>query len=217
MGDVTRHALEYTMIKRGINVEIYGKFIENEHRLDTNSEFLTLRFLPNATPLQNRWRTNGLSAEFLADYSAIFFPGEDAEALNRRTEIKSGVNFIANELLENAMKFNYSLRKGNGSINLTMELKENRIVFYVSNYLTQTNSKTFKHFINRLLTEDPNALYMEQLLQNEEYDNNSNTISALGYLTSINDWNALLGWKFEDFEGESDTQEVTVMVQLLIH
>ena len=196
-------------------MEIYGEFIENEHRHDTDSEFLTLRFLPNATPLQNRWLTNGLSADFLADYLAIFFPGEDTEALNRRSEIKSGVSFIANELLENAMKFNYSLLDGSGSINLAMELKEDRIVFYVSNYLTQTNGDTFKHFINRLLTEDTDELYMEQLMQNGEDDNN--TSSGLGYLTSVNDWKAILGWKFEDFEAELNTQKVTVMVQLLVH
>jgi hypothetical protein len=106
---------------------IYGDFIECNYLNETcaDSEFLIIKFLPTSASLQQRWRTNGLSADFLADYLSTFFPGEDSESLNRRSEVTGGVSYIANELLENAMKFNYAHAKQ--SISIGMNLKTDGI------------------------------------------------------------------------------------------
>lgn len=192
--------------------DIYGKFVDRDYLKNngTDSEFLILNFSPTSTSLQQRWRNNGLSADFLADYLSTFFPGEDDESLNRRSEIKGGVSYIANELLENAMKFNYAPAKH--SVSIGMELKTDKIIFYVSNSLDPEIIISFQHHIHRLLTEDTNELYMETIMANEEDDENSS--SGLGYLTMINDWSATLAWKFEDLEKDSKSQKVTVMVQI---
>ena len=192
--------------------DIYGKFVDRDYLKNngTDSEFLILNFSPTSTSLQQRWRNNGLSADFLADYLSTFFPGEDDESLNRRSEIKGGVSYIANELLENAMKFNYAPAKH--SVSIGMELKTDKIIFYVSNSLDPEIIISFQHHIHRLLTEDTNELYMETIMANEEDDENAS--SGLGYLTMINDWNATLAWKFEDLEKDSKSQKVTVMVQI---
>jgi hypothetical protein len=195
--------------------DIFGSYIERDYldnrSDDTDSEFLIINFLPTSTSLQQRWRNNGLSADFLADYVSTFFPGEDAESLNRRSEIKGGVSYIANELLENAMKFNYSPAKH--SVSIGMNLKMDEVIFYVSNSINPAIIKPFQELIQRLLTEDPNELYMEKLMENNEEDED-NTSSGLGYLTMINDWNAKLAWKFEDIKNASKLQKVTVMVQI---
>ncbi len=191
--------------------QIFGNFVERDYVSDTgaDSEFLIINFSPTSMPLQHRWRNNGLSADFLADYLSSFFPGEDDESLNRRSEIKGGVSYIANELLENAMKFNYAPAKH--SVSIGMELKTDKVVFYVSNSLDPAIRKSFQISIQRLLTEDPNELYMKRLVENEEDAESSG--SGLGYLTMINDWNAELAWKFEEIEEDPQTQKVTVMVQ----
>src|ERR1700683_674106 len=70
-------------------------------------EYLTLAFSPTSAPLRSRWRNNGLSADFLADYVTTFLPTRDGKpaAASRQKELKHAVTYVANELLENAMKY----------------------------------------------------------------------------------------------------------------
>ena len=189
-------------------MQTLGDFIDCD--TSDHCEFLVLTFSPTSVPLQQRWRNNGLSADFLADYLSTFFPGEDDDALNRRAEIKDGVNFVANELLENAMKFNFPTSKY--PVRLYMGLKKDQVQFYVTNSIDPSVTESWQHELNRILTEDTNELFMEQLMNNEE----ENSDSGLGYLSMINDWNATLAWKIESVENDANVQKVTVMVQLPI-
>ena len=190
-------------------MQTLGDFIECD--TSDHCEFLIINFSPTSVPLQQRWRNNGLSADFLADYLSTFFPGEDEDALNRRAEIKDGVNFVANELLENAMKFNFPTSKY--PVRLYMGLKKDQVQFYVTNSIDPAVIESWQHELNRILTEDPNELFMEQLMNNEADENSD---SGLGYLSMINDWNAKLAWKFEPVQDDAKAQKVTVMVQLPI-
>ena len=78
--------------------ETFGDFA---HELSNSGECLTLSFLPSARPLHERWRNNGLSADFLSDYFSTFLPSDN----HHKDDIRGAVSYIANELLENAMKF----------------------------------------------------------------------------------------------------------------
>ena len=51
----------------------FGEFSELNEK---DGEYLKIGFLPNSIPLQQRWRNNGLSADFLAGYVSTFFPVE---------------------------------------------------------------------------------------------------------------------------------------------
>ena len=73
--------------------QIFGHFID---RQDADGEYLKLGFSPTSMPIQQRWRNNGLSADFLADYLSTFFPGEDTASAERQVEIKGAVSYIAN-------------------------------------------------------------------------------------------------------------------------
>ncbi len=86
-------------------IEIFGDFSESKLN---NEEFLIIGFSPTSIPIKQRWRNNGLSADFVADYLTTFFPvsDEDPSTRERQVEIKGAVSYIANELLENAMKYN---------------------------------------------------------------------------------------------------------------
>jgi len=190
-------------------IQILGDFIE----LDTcdTSDFLTINFSASSVPLQQRWRNNGLSADFLADYLCTFFPGEDDATHNRRAVIKDGVNFVANELLENAMKFNFPAARQ--PVRLYMGLMQDKVLLYVTNCIDPSVVEGWLHELNRVLTEDTQDLFLEQLAKN---NNAGNSDSGLGYLSMINDWNASLAWKFESAPDDKKVLQVTVMVQLPI-
>jgi hypothetical protein len=188
--------------------QIFGAYSEPD---DQHQEYLKLCFSPSSVPLQQRWRNNGLSADFLAGYVGTFFQGEDAAALDRQADISGAVSFIANELLENAMKFSYAPARR--SVNLTMQLERDRIRFYISNSVAPAALKTFQVFIKRLLTKDLAELHMQQILAG---GNDAAHSSGLGYLTMLNDYGAQLAWKFEAADDTADVEVtvVTTMVQL---
>ena len=79
--------------------EDFGRIVEIRHGRDAES--LNLSFWPGRVPLKQRWRNNGLSADFLGDYVTTFFPLDDAipDTQLRQAEIRGAVSFIANELL----------------------------------------------------------------------------------------------------------------------
>ncbi|MCT7971634.1 DUF6272 family protein [Laspinema olomoucense] len=191
--------------------EIFGDFIEE---LPSGTEYLILGFSPASLPLKQRWRNNGLSADFLADYLTTFFPSSDETALklDKKAEIQCAVSYVANELLENAMKF--SVETQGYPISIQLHLNSERIIFVTTNSISQQKVGDFQAFLKRLSTEDPLQLYIEQLEKNAQEGGSST--SGLGFLTMINDYDAKIGWKFQDMNGDQKAIAVTTMVQLLL-
>jgi hypothetical protein len=187
--------------------QIFGEFRERQEK---DGEYLQIGFSPTSIPIQQRWRNNGLSADFLADYLSTFFPGEDAASTERQAEIKGAVSYIANELLENAMKFSYA--PAHHAISLALYLEADAISLYVTNSVDAQTLAALQQHIQRLLTEDPTALYLEQLERNAEADNGG--ASGLGLLTMLNDYGATVAWKFEPVAPEADVVTVTTMVRV---
>ena len=170
---------------------------------------MVIGFSPSSRPIQDRWRNNGLSADFLGDYLSTFFPGDNPEAKSQREDVRAGVSYIANELLENAMKYNDATAPE--GVRSCMELDPQEVRIFVSNSISDEHSEPYKQLINRILTEDPNDLYIEQLERNAEEDAEEG--SGLGFLTMINDYQARLAWRFDGDEGYS---RVTCMVTLTV-
>lgn len=191
-------------------IETFGDYIETNLE---NQEYLQIGFSPSSIPLQQRWRNNGLSADFLADYLSTFFPGDDAETLDKRAELTNAVSYVANELLENAMKFSYAPTKR--SVSITMKLDANSVWFYTSNSIDPHSVAGYQNFIQHLLAADPDELYIEQLIANAEKDDESDS-SGLGFLTMINDYGAALGWKFHCVDKDISRTMVTTMVRLIL-
>ncbi|XZO00159.1 MAG: slr1658 superfamily regulator [Microcoleus sp.] len=187
---------------------IFGNFIEPT----PSQEYLIIGFSPSSIPLKQRWRNNGLSADFLADYLTTFFPGtqEDASALTRQAEVKSAVSYIANELLENAMKFNDET--SNYPIDIKLQLEQDGLIFSVANSIPPSAVDNFQAYIQKLLLCEPSEMYIEQLEKNAADD--ECTASGLGLLTMLNDYSARMGWKFETVQQDPEVIAVTTMVQL---
>ncbi len=189
--------------------QILGEFRDD---LADGQEYLVVCFSPSSVPLQQRWRNNGLSADFLADYLATFFPVGEGGATDTRAEVKSAVSYIANELLENAMKFNDEASPL--PISIRLQMREDQLVFFVANSISSRAVSKFQAFIRELLTSDPGELYIRQLERNAQSETLSG--SGLGFLTMMNDYLAKLGWKFETVQKDPDLIRVTTRVQLTI-
>lgn len=192
-------------------IEIFGNYIDE---FPKNSEYLVVGFSPTSIPLKHRWRNNGLSADFIADYLQTFFVSgdEDQESCKKHIQAKkNAVKYIANELLENAMKF--STEDVQFSTRIAFHLHSDSLSFHVTNSISQDNLKRLKLFIDKIETQDHFDLYFTQMETNADENNNGH--SGLGFLSMICDYDAKLGWRFEvlEFEGQ-EVMTVTTMVYL---
>lgn len=185
----------------------FGEFVEDT---PTHDEYLILQFLPASVPRKRRWSNYGLSADFLGDYFAAFFPGEIASdsQMSQKDTVKGAVSYIANELLENAVK--YSDESIKLPITISLYLYENQIIFRVINYTDQPTVERYQQFIQNLLSSDLDAFYMQQLEKTALGEGGSN----MGMLTMMNDYAARFGWKFESLEPTPDIFQVNVIAYL---
>ncbi|MCP1674808.1 hypothetical protein J2T57_001946 [Natronocella acetinitrilica] len=189
-------------------VEDYGEIYPLQH--DRQAECLHLSFWPGSLPLQQRWRNNGLSADFLGDYVTTFFPLDDADPATRRrqNEIRGAVGFIANELLENAMKFHDE--RSLQPITVDMNLQKQVILLRETNAAAAAEVERLRGFVKQLQTSDPGELYVQQLEENAL----SESTAGMGFLTMINDYDADLAWRFEALadSGFRVTTQVTIRI-----
>lgn len=190
--------------------QIFGHFIEQP----ASQEYLIIGFSPSSVPLKQRWRNNGLSADFLADYLTTFFPGnpDEPSTIEREAEIKSAVSYIANELLENAMKFNDETSEY--PIDIKLQLESDSVIFSVANSISPQAVDKFQAYIQQLLSSEPSELYIERLEKNAADESCTN--SGLGLLTMLTDYTAKLGWKFQTLHKDPEVIAVTTMVQLTV-
>jgi hypothetical protein len=186
--------------------QLFGKF---ENELAKSSEFLSLEFSLHSSSLKQKWRNNGLSADFMADYFATFFPGGTTQL-----EIKNVVSFIANELLENTMK--YGDDSSPFPARVSLHLMSEKLLFTTQNGVKIEHVERFKNLIEEILANDPNDLYVQRLEENAIAENENAAVSGLGILTMMMDYGAEFGWKFETVTPPdlAEIYLVTTMVHL---
>jgi hypothetical protein len=199
---------EIPQMQEDVQVQVFGDFLEET---PGSEEYLVIGFSPGSIPMKQRWRNNGLSADFLAEYLATFFSSneDNANSGEKTIEVKSAVSYVANELLENAMKFNDE--SSHQPISIKLEMHSDRLIFFVRNSLGANAIDKFQTYIHELTTCDRQDLYIRQLESNVE---NETSGSGLGLLTIMNDYMAKVGWKFESLPKQPNTIIVTTMVQL---
>jgi len=182
----------------------FGDFVEE---LPERTEYLSIGFSPSSTPLKKRWRNNGLSADFIADYLQTFSMGAPEDVL----EVKNAVKYVANELLENAMKF--SEESLQHPTKITFHLHEDKVVFHVTNSISNSRLTAFESFIKEFVHEpDLNDFYLRQMEANAEEEDNRH--SGLGFLSMACDYGAKIGWRFEVIPEKIPVTLVTTSVSL---
>jgi diguanylate cyclase (GGDEF)-like protein len=177
-------------------------------------EYLTLAFSPVSAPLHARWRNNGLSADFIGDYVITFLPREGSLAAESwQSEIKHAVTYIANELLENAMK--YHAPDVDIPIRLHLELTQDHITVAASNGAGEEQARHYQAFIENLEQGEPCDLLLEQ--QEENATCTDPGMSSLGLLTMMSDYRVRLGWRFDPHPLEPGMVTVTTSAVLPIN
>lgn len=196
-----------------IKAESFGNFISD---FPPEHDSLELSFTPSSRPIKERWRSNRLSAHFFADYFTNFLPVDENEPNQeqRIKESKCAVSYVANELLENAMKFNddssnYKVRFG---IHFLNETDSVTAVIFASNSIKPGAEDKLRAFIAELLASNPNEMYVQQIEKSAEEKGSS----GLGLLTMINDYSAKIGWKLETIQQEPLIMAVTTMAQIKV-
>jgi len=196
-----------------VSTEIYGDF--NDEKQPECEEYLSIRFSPSRLPLKKRWENNGLSADFISEYFKIFYVSrqeENGDILNDilLENLQNSVKYVANELLENAMKFQAPIIYPTAA-RIFLSLYNDKLVFYIKHSITAQQAESFEIFIKKVLENDPQALYMEAMRESAREENAHR--SGIGLLSMICDYNAKLGWKFESIDGVP-LVTVTTMVTL---
>ena len=194
--------------------QIFGDFVES---FPPAQDLLELTFTPNSLPIKKRWRSNRLSANFMADYFSNFLPVDENDPAQKRRikESKGAVTYVANELLENAIKFNNQATNFKIKFGIYfIEEADLTAVLFATNSVSAERLDKFQKFIQELLCSDPEKLYVQQIEKSAEEENSG--ASGLGFLTMINDYSAKIGWKFEIVQKEPKMIAVTTMVLVTV-
>lgn len=192
-----------------ITSQIFGQFVEPREVPDA----LGLTFSAFQHPLQRRWLNNSISAQFVADYCSTFFSIHPQAAQWSRHEIHEIINYITNELLDNAVKYGWASPPTALLTTLRLCLFGDVIRLYVSNPIHPRSVGSFQEYLQRLLTNDPAVLYFEQMECNAR---DGVQVSRLGLLSMLHDYHAQLAWKFAAPDPPGESLSVTTMVQLSI-
>ena len=189
-------------------LETIGHFIDP---LEPTDEYLTLGFSPSPRAREERWRNYGLSADFLGDYFATFFPGtaKDGDRIAQNDTVRSSVSYVANELIENAIK--YSDRTMAIPVVISLYLYNSNIVLLASNCAPKALAHHFQDYSKTLVTSDLDVLYTQQL---ERVATNQEGPSCLGLITMAVDYQAKLGWQFTSHATHENIVIVRVMAQI---
>ena len=130
-----------------------------------------------------RWALCSVTADFIGTFCAELL-GDD------RGQGTAHLIFVANELIENAIKFNHG-----GDVTVRGALEAGEVVFIVSNGVSAEVLPALRQRFLELCDEDPSVLLIQQIEANVEQGSSSN--SKLGLLTLLNDYGARLGWRLE--------------------
>ena len=195
-----------------IEKRIFADFREN---VSPSEENLSISFTPGKRSLQKRWENNCLSADFIADYFRNFYISKQEELSETSDEsnienLRDAVKYIANELLENAMKF--QAKDVIVSAKIVLALYEKEIIFYIQHGVTTEQALILQAFIENLLSHDAQELYLEAMRSSAKEENLN--YSGMGLLSIICDHNAKLGWKIQSLPKDDKHKVVTTMTSL---
>lgn len=151
--------------------------IGNIPRLEAYTPELVLTFFPRSFPL--RWGLCSTTADFCADYLAT----HDACQSSR-----DAINYVLNELVENAVKF----CEGE-SITITLTFTGDELILHVTNHVGPSTALTLQGKLQNLITGDPLEQLMRRVEENAENPHHEG--SGLGFLTMMTDYEARLGWQ----------------------
>jgi len=159
------------------------------YHIPENSTHYFEAFFGNPSLVPFQWAHCDLTAHIVAAYFASFFPEESDGGLLGRDELTFSVNYVVNELLENASKFGCG-----GTLALRAMMTHSDLLLWAFNSATSSARYHLETVVSGLLDGDPQELLLERIEHNAL--NPDDNISGLGYLTMMSDYGVRFGWAF---------------------
>ncbi len=181
---------------------IYGDFSEAPSR----SEVQIVRFTAFAQDSDQFWENGSLSAFYISNFWETYFRSLKQYT---RADIRDSVRYIAAELIGNAVKYSAIPEV---SIKITFNLNTPEFRIFAINKVESAKAEAYKNFIERLLTGNPEKMYIDQMEKNAA---DRNWQSSIGFLTIMLDYDCQLAWKFKS-DDDVNTLTTTTMVCLPI-
>lgn len=137
-------------------------------------------------PLELNWSHCGATAEFLGEFFAGLAEAAELDA----NEARHSIAYLANELLENAVKF-----RAPGEVSLETALDGQTFRLRLANRTAPETAARFETLLAEITSRDPGDLLIERIEANAADPEAGG--SGLGILTLMNDYGAKLGWTLE--------------------
>ena len=134
------------------------------------------------------WVHCGATAELLGE----LYSGQAARAGKDANEARHGINYLTNELLENAVKFRHT---ATDPVELDAAFADGVFEIRVRNRAEESVAVNFGKMLEKLAAGNPNDLLLERIEANSMGDVPS--ASGLGILTLMSDYGAEFTWQFE--------------------
>jgi hypothetical protein len=170
-------------------------------------ECISLRLSPGSSPVP--WALCSLTATFMGECCGELIPKIDGNGgpLNRN-EIAGAVDFVLNELVENAVKF-----RQHGNVDVTVGLEREDVVCLVSNSIMTSTVPALRAKLYELTQGDPGELLRRQVEANTtDVKDGKSAGSGLGYFILMNDHGVRLGWELSPISDSSFS--ITTMARI---
>ncbi|RVC62895.1 ATP-binding protein [Mesorhizobium sp. M00.F.Ca.ET.038.03.1.1] len=143
-------------------------------------------------PLDLSWRHCATTSDFIADLFALRFQS----SRNDYMEVRHSIGYLANELIENAVKF-----RAPGEIVIEASMDSDCFKLKVANDVDGEIASQFQSLLANITAGDPADLLIQRIESNAA--NPYVGSSGLGLLTLMSDYGARLAWIFSSAD-ESD-------------
>lgn len=147
----------------------------------------SLRLVFRTAHLPLRWSDCSATANFLSAYYAGLFKAEYTAA--QTTDLTHSLAYLANELLENAVKF-----RAPGDVVVETGQHAGELILCITNFITPQTGAAFRALLAELTAGDPGELLLQRIEANAADEQAGG--SGLGILTLMNDYGVRFCWTF---------------------
>jgi hypothetical protein len=137
-------------------------------------------------PLDLQWKHSAMTADLIATMLAL--PYADRRTVH--SQLRHSIDYLANELIENAVKFRQP-----GEIRIDVGITQDDFLMRVTHVVDRDSASRFQQLLGQITGRDAGELLLEQIESNAATDSDG---SGLGLLTLLSDYEARMGWSFED-------------------
>jgi hypothetical protein len=143
-----------------------------------------------------------------ANHVAQFLSAWLEATLNQRNFSLDSLNYVINELMENAIKY-----AADGRIELAVCVANDALLVSLSHPLSTERAKIYQELASLVFEGDPDVLFAEIIERNAVSDGQEQTGAGLGLISLRQNYAAGLAFEFQ-FQGITDSALVQTITQV---